>query len=276
MTINNCYIGLRGHDIGADFGDMLKNADTFNVRNIQLAMTRTLTEYNFYEIGYDFEVAKKIKKALDDKGVNISVLSCYINPVERDEKVLERDLVLFENFIRYAKVFDAGVVGTETGFYKSMEVTRSEENYQFFLKNIRRLVKKAEKNNVVIGIEPVDLFTIHSPETMARLLSDVNSDNLAVILDLSNIITVENYECQHKILDSAFELLGDKIRVIHLKDFKIIDGKKKYTIAGTGDYDIEYLFSWIAKIGIKPDIILDETSLEHHEESVENIIKRIE
>ena len=78
---------------------------------------------------------------------------------------------------------------------------------------------------------------------MARLLSDVNSDNLAVILDLSNIITVENYECQHKILDSAFELLGDKIRVIHLKDFKIIDGKKKYTIAGTGDYDIEYLFS---------------------------------
>ncbi len=274
MIIDNC-IGLRGHDIGADFDDMLKNADTYNVRNIQLAMTKTLTEYNFYEMGYDFEVAQKIKKALDDKNLDISVLSCYINPVERDEKVLESDLILFENFIRYAKVFDAGVVGTETGFYKSMEVTRSEENYQFFLKNICRLVKKAEKNNVVIGIEPVDLFTIHSPETMARLLSDVNSDNLAVILDLSNIITVENYESQHKILDSAFELLGDKIRVIHLKDFKIINGKKKYTIVGKGDYDIEYLFSWIAKIGIKPDIILDETSLEHYEESVKNIIKRI-
>lgn len=271
MKIKNVEIGLRGHDLGNSFEEMLDNAVKNNVTNIQLAMPRTLSQYDFYKIGYDEKISNEVKKSLDDNGLRLSVLSCYINPVEHDEKILERDLTLFENFIRYAKKFNADVIGTETGFYQSVELTQSEDNYQFFLKNFRRLVKVAEDNDVIIGIELVHFFTIYSAEVMLRLLNDINSDNVAVIFDLSNVITMENYGRQHEIIDSVFELLRDKIRIIHLKDFKIKNNKKEFALVGTGDYDIKYLFTKIEELKHKPDIILDETPFTEYKNSICNI-----
>ncbi len=265
--------GLRGHDIGNSFDEMVKNAVLNDVERLQFALAKTVSDVDFHEVGYNKELSLKIKRALDENNLSVSVLGCYINPVERNEESLEKSLTLFENFICYAKDLDARVIGTETGCIDTMEATRSEENYQFFLKNLKRLVKKAEDNDVVIGIEPVSIFTVYSPEVMARVLSDIASDNLAVIFDLSNIITAENYNDQHKIIDTAFDLFGDKIEVIHLKDFVVEDGRKKFAVAGTGLYDIEYLFSKLETLKNMPDIIFDETPLAEYKNSVENINK---
>ncbi len=265
--------GLRGHDIGSNFEEMLEKSAQHGVSKLQLAMTKTVKEYDFNEVGYNAEVSREIKAKLDEKGLSVSVLGCYINPVERDEAALERSLVLFESFIRYAKDFGAGVIGTETGSYIDLETTHSEENYQYFIKNLRRLVKAAEENGVIIGVEPVWIFTVYSVEVMARVLSDISSPNLAVIFDLSNIMTAENYKNQREVMDKAFELFGDKIRAIHLKDFKFDGDKKQFAVAGTGEYDIKYLFSKLATLKNMPEIILDETPLAEYENSVENIKK---
>ncbi len=267
--------GLRGHDIGDSFDEMIEKAVSNGVEVLQLALAKTLADVDFYKIGYSKELSLKIKNALEENNISVSVLGCYINPVEQDAEGLEKNLVLFENFICYAKDFNAKVIGTETGCLDTLEATRSEENYQFFLKNLKRLVKKAEENDVVIGIEPVSIFTVYSPEIMARVLSDINSDNLAVIFDLSNIITVENFMEQHKIIDAAFDLPGNRIKVVHLKDFVIEDNKKKFATVGTGLYDIEYLFSKIKGLSEMPDIILDETLVEHYKESIKNIRRNI-
>ena len=270
--MSNKMFGMRGHDIGDTFEEMLKNATLHGISKLQFAMAKTVSEYDFNEIGYNADVSREIKAKLEEKGLSVSVMGCYINPVERDEAALERNLTLFENFIRYAKDFNAGVIGTETGHYIDLETTHSEENYQYFIKNLRRLVAVAEENGVTIGIEPVWAFTVYSPEVMARVLDDINSPNLAVIFDLSNITTtVEDCKNQRAVMDKAFDLLGDKIRVIHLKDFKFEGGKKAFAPAATGDYDVKYLFSKLASLKNKPDIILDETPLAEYEASVKNL-----
>ena len=263
--------GMRGHDLGSDFDEMIENAKKYNVHTLQFALAKTVNDVDFDSVGYDKALSDKISAALRENDLSVAVLGCYINPVDRSETELEKSLRRFENFISYASDFNAGVIGTEPGFYESLEKTHSEENYSFFIKNMRRLVNAAEEKGVVIGLEPVYLNTICSPEVTRRMLDDINSDSLAVIFDLSNILNAENYTRQHEIIDSAFALFGDKIRVIHLKDFTFENGEKRFAVTGTGMYDIEYLFSKIAALPHMPQIILDELPPRYHDEAIANL-----
>lgn len=271
MNFDNIKFGMRGHDIGNSFDEMLENATKHEVPNLQFALAKTVSDVKFDEVGYDKEISKKIADKLSEHNLTVSVLGCYINPIDRNESSLETQLTRFENFIRYAKDFNAHIIATETGALATMEETRSEENYQFLLKNIKRLVAVAEKEGVTMAIEPVNIFTIYSPQTMRRLLDDVNSDNLKVIFDLSNLITADNTDEQYKLIDDAFDLLGNNIYAVHIKDYTVEDGIKKFAVAGSGMYDIKYLFEKMNKLSTLPHIILDEIPLVHYKEAKENI-----
>ncbi len=271
MNFDTLKFGMRGHDVGNSFSEMIKNAKEYGVPNLQFALAKTVSEVKFDEVGYDSEISKGILSSLKENNLHVSVLGCYINPIDRNEASLEAQLTRFENFIRYAKDFGATVIGTETGCLSTMEETRSEENYQYLLKNVKRLVSVAEKERVIMAIEPVYQFTIYSPQIMRRLLDDVGSENLKVIFDLSNLITKDNTKEQYKILDDAFNLLGDDIYAVHIKDFKLVDGEKYFAVAGTGLYDIGYLFKKLSGLKKLPELILDEIPLANYKEAVENI-----
>ena len=271
MSFSDYLFGLRGHDVADDFENMCINAKENGIKNLQFALAKTVSDINFDEIGYDKELSLKIKNALAENDLKVSVLGCYINPVETDEAALRTMLKRFENFIHYAKDFGACVIGTETGSRGSLEATRSEENYKFFVENMKPLVKIAEKENVIVGIEPVWVFTIYSAEIMKRMLDEVNSPNLGVIFDLSNIMTADRLSMQDEIINEAFDILGDKIKAVHVKDF-VFDGEQKsYAVTGEGQMNLKLLFERIGMMKEKPEIILDETPLASYLRAIENL-----
>ena len=147
--------GLRGHDIGNTLQEMCENAKKYGVKNLQFAMARTCNDINFDEIGFGEKVANEIKAKLDEYNLHVSVLGCYIKPINPNDEVRNAQLTRFKNFISYAKVFDADMIATETGFLGTQEETRSEETYQFLLSNLRPLVKEAEDKGVMMAIEMV-------------------------------------------------------------------------------------------------------------------------
>lgn len=279
MNIKNFELGLRGHDIADSFSDMCTLANENNVTNLQFALAKTVSDVNFDAVGYDADLSKKIKTELDKHKLTVSVLGCYINPIAENEELQKSQLKRFENFIDYAKDFGATVIGTETGVLidpenphrVDIERTHSEETYQLFLNNLKPLVKKAEKLGVTIGIEPVWECPICTPKVLKRLIDDINSDNQEVILDISNMINLENYTKQREMIDEAFDLFGEKIRVIHLKDFTIDENGKKFAATGTGDLEIEHMFKRIDALKKKPEIILDCLPLAMYKETVERL-----
>ena len=86
------------------------------------------------------------------------------------------------------------------------------------------MVIEAEKYDVTVGIEGVHYFVINSPEMMKRLIDDVASENIKVIFDPCNLLNEENYLKQDEIINSMFDLLGDKIVAVHVKDFTVENG----------------------------------------------------
>jgi L-ribulose-5-phosphate 3-epimerase len=69
---------------------------------------------------------------------------------------------------------------------------------------------------------------------MKQLLDRIGSDNLQVIFDPVNLLDITNHQEQDRIIQEAFDLFGDKMLVLHAKDFQIHDGQLQTVPAGWG------------------------------------------
>lgn len=257
----NLNIGLRGHDVEAeDLPELSQKLKEYGIGNVQLVLKKSCK--GFKEGTFSPSYAKKIGEIFSENGIEISVLGCYINPSNTNKQVLEQDMAYFVESLKYAKFMNAGVVGLETGFVGEEcipENNQTEEAYRYLLSNMKVLRDAAEKLGVMIAVETVSCFVINSPERMLRLVNALNSPNIVVIFDLLNLLTTENYMQQDEIIDSAFELLGDKIAVIHLKDFKIDDNQLKRCPIGEGMLNISKILSIIKAYKPNIPVILEET-----------------
>ena len=274
MINDKLNIGLRGHDVEAeDLLELSVKLKEYGISNVQLVLKKSCKGFKEGMCSPSF--AKKIGGIFSENGIEISVLGCYINPSNTNKEVLEQDMAYFVESLKYAKFMNAGVVGLETGFVGDTcipENNQTEEAYQYLLSNMKVLKDAAEKLGVMIAVEAVSCFVINSPKRMLRLLNDLDSPNILVIFDLLNLLTIENYKNQEKIIDTVFELLGDKISVIHLKDFIVENNQLRQCPIGEGLLNRKKIFSIIKTHKPNIPIILEEIKEEKIELAKEILI----
>lgn len=234
---------MRAHDCGKmPFMDLLSKLKTLNVKNIQLALTKAVSDYDFSVDGGVFSpgLARFLRTGLSEHDIHISVLGAYINPVCQDEDVIRKEKDFFIEMLKYACFLKADMVGTETGNF--IDANNPDANYEIFSKSMRELIDVAEKLGMFIGVEGVCTHTLYNPDKMKYFLDDMDSYNLCVIFDGVNLLSNDNYKEQGKIIDRAFELYGKRIYAIHIKDFLVDNSGFKLVPIGTGMFDFERLF----------------------------------
>ena len=256
-------IGMRAHDLEYDDIEVLaEKLKSYDMEYIQLALMKSVKDVQEAGGIYDEKIADKIKSALEKNGVKVSVLGCYINPVCPDKEQRKKEIEKFKENIRYARAIGATMIGTETGSVSPDGLfhpyNHSEENYQDFFSVMKELVGYAKDMGVTVGVEAVTIFTIHSPETMKRFLDDIDADNVKVIFDPMNYLDISNYKQQREIYKKAFELYGDRIAVIHCKDFAVEGNALKYVLPTYGGLDYEYLSELAREYGVDVPWLLEE------------------
>lgn len=252
------YIGMRGHDFDtATIEALSEKCKEYGVGGVQLALMKSLAD--FKKGMFTPEYATSIGDALKKNGVRVPVLGCYINPSDANEDTLKESMDYFIENLHYAKYIGADMVGLETCVYHDTERNKTEEAYQYLLKNMRVLVAAAEEIGVTIGIEGVHCHVINTPDRMKRLVDDLNSPNVCVIFDPVNYITYENYKNQDDIINRHFELLGDKTKALHLKDFKIVDDKTCYENPCGGLLNKDLIFRHLRAVNPDCPVMLEET-----------------
>lgn len=181
--------------------------------------------------------------------VDCAVLGCYLNLANPNKEQLAATTHRYMAHIRFASWLGCGVVGTETGApnetYTFVPESHSEEAYQTFAANLRPVVKYAESMGVVVAIEPVWRHIIYTPGLARRLLDEIGSLNLQIILDPVNLLDSCNYEQQTAIVDEAIDLLGQDVAVVHIKDFVAENGELKSVGAGLGQMDYTSLIRFM-------------------------------
>ena len=245
--------GMRCHDLcpKTDIDTLVNTIAANHVDQIQLAMGKSIAGYNFDHGHYSPGFARMIRKKLDENDIHVAVLGCYINPVNPDEKERQKAVAKFIEHLKYAKVIGADMVGTETGRYdagfKVVPYTYTEGCYQLLLKSMREIVSAAEKLGVIVGVEAVHDHTLYCPEIMRRFLEDIDSPNVEAILDPVNLISAEHVADQDEEINKAFRLYGDRISVVHVKDFVMKEGKPEFAHVGEGLFHYEPLMKNLKK-----------------------------
>lgn len=241
-------IGTRGHDIGGMMSpEVLAQAMAEQgFEAVQLVAYRSIMGVS-EESGYLTPgLAYKVGHAFNQRGIHVALIGSYFNLLHPDEAVVAEGIKRFKEYIRHAKDFRGNLVGTETGSYNSDYSYNPENNSEEALLRVieifKELVGEAKNHGVMVGIEGLWAHAISTPKRMKRVLDAVDSGNLQVIFDPVNLLHIDNYKDANNIIDEAFELYGDRIILIHAKDFVVENNELKPVPIGQGLLDYKHLF----------------------------------
>ena len=120
---------------------------------------------------------------------------------------------------------------------------------------MERAIEIAETYDVRLGIEPEVANVVSSPRAARRLLDELRSDRLTIVMDGANVFPAGTLPRQREILDEAFELLGDDIGLAHAKDLTR-DGAAGNVAAGTGLLDYGYYIHLLRQSGFYGAVVL--------------------
>jgi sugar phosphate isomerase/epimerase len=190
----------------------------------------------------------EFRRAIEDRGLIISALSCHGNPLHPSARIAKRDHAVFEKTVRLAQRLDVASVVTFSGcpgagpsarepswivapwppeFSDMLEWQWTERVVPYW----KETASVARKAKVQIAIEMHPNFVVYNPETMLRL-RDIEPATIGCNFDPSHMFW------QGIDPVAAIRALGDCIHHCHAKDCRIdvhntaVDGvldAKKYT-----------------------------------------------
>ncbi|WP_165004346.1 MULTISPECIES: sugar phosphate isomerase/epimerase family protein [unclassified Enterococcus] len=258
-------LAIRGHDLSdVHTVEMLaEKTKEQGIHTLQLALGLSFPDIPSGAEAINAGMGNFVKRTLGEKEISVGILSCYINMIHPDGKEREKLLNKFERYLQYASSFGASMVASETGgVFPEIQYTEknfTDEAFAEAVSVIHRLVQAGEKYQMMVGIEPGLNHPVYSLDRVEQLLQAVDSDYLGIILDPTNLITIENYQQQVQLVEEAFERFGEKICAVHLKDFRVEEEKIVPTNLGEGLIDYTGISEIIEKKRPYLYVVLEET-----------------
>ena len=266
-------IGIRAHDIeNRPLEELVKEIAGKGLTSVQLALSKSFDSINTELGSLSPGLARYIGNEFSKQHIQIAVLGCYFNMIHPDLVERRKGIERFKEHIRFARDFGCSIVATETGNVNA-DIIYTEDNFKEepfleVVESVRELVQEAEKFGVIVGIEAGVNHPVYSPKVMKRLLDTIPSNNLQVILDPVNLLTIDTYENQEEIFQEAMELFGDRVVVLHAKDFNIQNNQLTTTAVGKGLLNYDFILKQIKEKKPYMNILLEETKEPYIDESV--------
>lgn len=273
-------IGIRLHDTApGSFWERMCRAKAQGFDCMHLALSKALPHFDMADAPrrLDDHLAEQVRGALMIQDMDCAVLGCYLNLTDKDPECLERTREIYRAHLAFVPKIGAKVVGTETPPAPGLNLhADSEEALDYFIECVAPLVRYAEEVGAVLAIEPVVNYIVNSPERMEKTLDRLGSDHVSVILDTVNLLTRDSYARADDIIDESIRRFGDRIGVLHLKDFRV-DPEQHRVIpmaCGTGRMNFDRLLRFAMARDIP--VTLENTTPENAEAARLYLVKRAE
>lgn len=270
-------LGIRAHDLGQHpIDELIKKMQDYDFSHAHFAMKKSFPESVNTIQKMTPGTANYFQSRFAKAGLKISILGSYVNIVATDLDERKQAIADFKHHIHLARDFGASMVATETGSVGKgyTEENFTEEAFQKAVVSVKEMVAEAERFGVIVAIESGINHPVYTAPLAKRLVDEVNSPNLKIILDCANLMSVSNYKNQAEVIKEAFELLDDHLIALHIKDFIVEDDKIKIVPVGHGWMEYEEIMRY-AKYQ-KPHIYtsLEATTEPHLADSIK-LIKSI-
>ncbi len=269
-------IGILAHSYGKlPYEELAKIIGSNGFSCIQLALAKAFSDVDSGLGKLSPGFACTIRDTLQRNGVRIASLGCYIDTIQHDQTKRRAEIDRFKEHLRSARDFGTTIVATETGNPNQHE--NKDVAWDVLIETVRELAEEAGRWGVMIGIEPAMGHIIDSVESMARLLEEVPSPHIGVVFDPCNLMHIGNVERQEEVMNQAFEAFGNRIVLVHAKDFDFDNaGKVIYRPLGAGLLNYPHFIELLQTYKPLIDISLEGLQVEEIPSSlrfIENMMK---
>jgi sugar phosphate isomerase/epimerase len=126
------------------------------------------------------------------------------------------------------------------------------EAWRDLLASIAAALEIAEAHDIDLGIEPELANVVSSAEAARRLIDEMQSPRLQIVLDAANLFESASIAEQRNIVSRAVDLLADRIVMAHAKD-RAADGA--FVAAGQGVLDYPHYLAALRRAGFDGPLI---------------------
>lgn len=169
-------------------------------------------------------LVEKIHRELQKRTITMAAVSGTFNMIHPDVRTRTDGLKRLTELIRACPHLGTSIVTLCTGTRDPDEMWRrhpdndSPEAWRDLRASLDTVLPEAEANNVTLAFEPETANVVNSARKARRLLDEVRSPRLKVVMDAANLLRPGDLPRMREILDEAFDLLGRDIVHAHAKE----------------------------------------------------------
>lgn len=203
------------------------------------------------------EVVAGIAAASAKTGVSIAALSGTYNMIHPDPAVRAQGRARLQLLLSQAHAMGTTLVTLCTGTRDANDQWRGHpeneapEAWTDLLTEMEQAAAMAEEFQVDLGIEPEPANVVGSAARAARLLREIASKRLRIILDPANLAAGANAD-QDRIFETAADFLHERIALAHAKDR---DAAGEVVPPGQGLIDFPRFFAHLNRVGFSGPVI---------------------
>ena len=228
----------------------------------------------------DDVMCRQIHSAFKQRQLEMVAISGTYNVIDPD--VTKREMMTSRavRLIERARDLGTTVVSLCTGTRSpdNMWLAHSDngapDSWRDLTATLERLLAAAEKSGVTLGVEPERANVINSALQARRLLDQMQSDNLKVILDGANLFEPHKVTNTRCVLQEAFDLLASDIALVHAKEIPNHSSSREEA-AGAGQLDWDSYSQGMRSIGYDGPIVLHNLAPSQVDESVRFIRRHV-
>ncbi len=252
-------LGIRGHDLpGAPFetiDDFVSAFKAFDLDYLQLVYKKAFKGFEMDPV-FLLELSEKLRK----NGIRVAMIGAYFNMIHPDEEKRLSGIEYFKQCMETASAFDCALVGSETGSANGDKWTynaynHTKEAFERVCETVRGLKYYGNSFRSRPIIEGAYAHTVFEPDLLDELCDRTGISDVTV--DVYNYLNIDNYKQADQIFDRCLDLFKDRIRVFHVKDFNVVDGKLVQCGIGKGIMNWPYYISRIMKETPEAILILE-------------------
>jgi len=199
-----------------------------------------------------------IRAATTASGVGIVAVSGTFNMIHPDPVVRAEGLRRLGVLIQTAPTMGTRLVTVCTGTRDPQDMWRAHadnatpEAWRDLVASMAAAAAMAEANGVDLGIEPELANVVSSAELARRLIDEMRSPRLRIVLDAANLFETATRDQQRDIVGRAVDLLADRIVMAHAKD-RAADGA--FVAAGQGVLDYPHYLAALRRAGFDGPLV---------------------
>ncbi len=203
-------------------------------------------------------VLERIKAAAVRHDVGLVALSGTYNMIHPDPAVREAGQQRLRTMLGAAKALGVPLVTLCTGTRDPDDQWRhhpgnaAPEAWAEMRREVETALRSAEAAGVDLGIEPEQANVVTSAADARRLIDELASPRLRVVLDPANLFERATPDEARRIVAEAVELCGRDIAMAHAKD-RHADGR--FATAGTGLVDFPDFIARLAAAGFDGGLV---------------------